>query len=884
MVEPGSWWLTQALPWRKVAAQALFLSIVSAWYTCSFIYSARVKYWYKGKDFGSAVWPVLLLSSLVSWVTPWCLESCKCQKREKVPRATVIEVLWSDWRTAAAASLAGAIGNSSQIAILFYGSIGLTQVVRAVAPAFNVVWLLLLYNELPPKPQLACFAVSIFGTALACLHEPSFKIQTLVAAILMNLALTLRNVLTKRLMQKSPSISGELGVALLGLANATAFALCSFCWLMDQILHQREAKGTILGSGGVEVAMISLYAVAYNLASQLCLSQVPVLFHGVIELGKRIFVILIALLLVRNDWIWVNYMGATIAVSSIGVYAYYFKSKGTTESKPDESSSGKAVEAIPLIVEAAGYAKAGATESSAPAKPHGLVASGPTVFVVAFLAVSMFDMQHYAQHKTPLHFSLAPNISAIEMSYANVLPFRNGTAAWFAALGGPNTSSAPSCASQTSPQFVVDGVYYGAAPDDHSPGEDLSAEAFPYLLADVLSGLTQQPTTVNIAHSHIEATKLDSVCVTDVRNSSCAFAVLGSVAALERALPPHAPLYFFGAGVHSSGDFPLRLPAGLSDVALGGLCGPLTAAAFRAKNVTLPVLLDPGLLAGRHQAHGSHARRLAQAGDGLQAGGTVARRLQLSSQGPEQQPSNEILLKGGMRLPDRLAEGRSLLVVGLRTVTLRHGEKAAEPSSSATRALALFLRELALSYQVVLQPGNHHQAQWQEKLQREANQKLPGNATAVEVHASHDHGAVMRLCRRAHLALHMSSRLGLACAAVGTPSVYLSQDLRVMDLMAGMGTPELALSPLAVDFMGPEDEAQRVVAAVNAAAARRGEYALLIQKVQEEALRGHSQAMQELLARLPALGGARCCSKGAVVSRTALAPGKLAGLRVACAA
>lgn len=259
------------------------------------------------------------------------------------------------------------------------------QVLRSMGPMFTAFWAWLILDQATRGRALLCLAIALAGTALASWREPTFSALTLCLMLTVNTTLTFRNAVTKRVLRialpsggmlspHSPKVpqalapsstaaaataaaaaaAGEpaalsaaeeaacrsafqapevISCVLLALTNAVGLAGVLLLWGAwvawdaggpdaDSLPMQLGAAMGLPSGAWPLLAWMGVCNFMYNMASQIVLAHVQVVSHGMLELFKRVFVLITASLMLGDvEWAWHNALGAALA--TLGTVLYF---------------------------------------------------------------------------------------------------------------------------------------------------------------------------------------------------------------------------------------------------------------------------------------------------------------------------------------------------------------------------------------------------------------------------------------------------------------------------------------------------------------------------------------------------------------------------------
>ncbi|XP_022093128.1 uncharacterized protein LOC110980597 [Acanthaster planci] len=179
------------------------------------------------------------------------------------------------------AAIGNVIGNLATNAAFAAVSSSLTQVIKSCEPIFTFVFTLLFYKG---KGNLNCslfisIIAMVLGTCMFISGELSFNIWGLTAAVISNIAFPIRNIYLKKL--------GELWEG--PLQKFAAISNFSVLILLPFAVVYSQSMSALLP---IESYTSAIFHLIYNAASLTVLQECSPLVHAILNLSKRMFVIL----------------------------------------------------------------------------------------------------------------------------------------------------------------------------------------------------------------------------------------------------------------------------------------------------------------------------------------------------------------------------------------------------------------------------------------------------------------------------------------------------------------------------------------------------------------------------------------------------------------
>ena len=217
------------------------------------------------------------------------------------------------------AALGNVTGNLATNAAYALVSSSMTQVVKACEPLFTFAFSMLLYKnyENLNLSTLLSIIFMIVGATGFVVWDSTFNVWGLVAAICSNIAFPLRNIYLKKLsdswenpLQKYAVIS-IYGVLILLPILSVKFAI-------SQALSIVRLK---------ESAISSAFHFIYNLASITVLQSFSPLTHAILNLAKRVFVIVANIMFFHTPLSWKMLVGLLALFAGLFLYQITVSSK-----------------------------------------------------------------------------------------------------------------------------------------------------------------------------------------------------------------------------------------------------------------------------------------------------------------------------------------------------------------------------------------------------------------------------------------------------------------------------------------------------------------------------------------------------------------------------
>jgi len=186
--------------------------------------------------------------------------------------------------------------------------------VKATMPLFTVVLGRILLNERHSTRIYLSLIPIILGVAIASLTEIRFDVFGLIAALLATCGFSLQNIFSKKVLKET----GVHHFQLLATLGRLAFIMFLPIWMFVDLAHisRRSWSSTTY----ILLFIDGLLNFLQNLLAFTVLSLVTPLTYAVVNASKRIAIITISILLLKNPITWTNIVGMTLAVSGVFLY------------------------------------------------------------------------------------------------------------------------------------------------------------------------------------------------------------------------------------------------------------------------------------------------------------------------------------------------------------------------------------------------------------------------------------------------------------------------------------------------------------------------------------------------------------------------------------
>ena len=269
------------------------------------------------------------------------------------------------WRTFLPIGTFHAIGHIAGTVGTAAGSVSFAQVVKAAGPVYACALSALVLKQAVSVRVWLSLAPIVAGVALATVKELSFAWAALLGAVISDLALALRNVLSKQSMSKPEAERGE------NLTPANLFGVLTIISAVVSIPMALVAEGPKLpaawaaaaaaapgGSAGLagQIALTGLYFYGYSEVAMKALNNVHPVTHAIGNTMRRVVIMLVCMLAFRTPMTPLGALGSAFAIAGSYLYAitkHHEKvlEKQRLEQEEDDVATAVAVEqALPLKV------------------------------------------------------------------------------------------------------------------------------------------------------------------------------------------------------------------------------------------------------------------------------------------------------------------------------------------------------------------------------------------------------------------------------------------------------------------------------------------------------------------------------------------------------
>jgi len=219
--------------------------------------------------------------------------------------------------------IAGTVGTAA-------GSVAFAQVIKAAGPVYACVLSSTVLKQAVSMRVWLSMIPIMLGVALATVHELSFAWAALLGAVASDLALALRNVLSKQSMGVMQTLDGD------AIAPADMFGLLTCISALVSVPLAVMVEGRMLPSLwataaasspggslglGMQVALTGLYFYAYSEVAMKALSNVHPVTHAIGNTMRRVVIMLVCMVAFRTPMTPLGACGSALAIGGSYVYA-----------------------------------------------------------------------------------------------------------------------------------------------------------------------------------------------------------------------------------------------------------------------------------------------------------------------------------------------------------------------------------------------------------------------------------------------------------------------------------------------------------------------------------------------------------------------------------
>ncbi|CAG0913402.1 unnamed protein product [Notodromas monacha] len=223
-----------------------------------------------------------------------------------------------------------------EIDVLWMVSVSYSHTVKATVPVFTIFLSWLLLGERHPKKVYLSLAPIVLGVVMATVTEASFNYGGLASAILATIGFSLQNIYSKRVLMTTHIHHLRL-LQVLGLWSLIMFFPLWLYWDWEVILGRERGWMLQPDNWNLFLLLLSdgLLNWMQNIIAFSVLSLLTSLSYAVASATKRICVISVSLLTLKNPVTFPNAMGMLCAIMGVLLYnKVKYETSRETKSKP----------------------------------------------------------------------------------------------------------------------------------------------------------------------------------------------------------------------------------------------------------------------------------------------------------------------------------------------------------------------------------------------------------------------------------------------------------------------------------------------------------------------------------------------------------------------
>ncbi|ORM41253.1 Phosphoenolpyruvate/phosphate translocator [Babesia sp. Xinjiang] len=231
------------------------------------------------------------------------------------------------------------------------GAVSFTQVIKAGEPVFTATLSILVLREFLNVYAYLSLIPIVVGISLASVKELDFNIWAFLFAMLSNLGSSSRAILAKITMKNKDEIGENLTAAniymILTLISGTLsvpLVLCIEAYKWKPLWVEHTANLTTWQKCHLLlrafISAVSYYS--YNDFAFYCLGQINQVGHSVANTLKRVFVIVVSIIIFSNPVTPLGYVGMVMAV--LGALSYSLSNQGFFNRKQKEAAEVRGLE------------------------------------------------------------------------------------------------------------------------------------------------------------------------------------------------------------------------------------------------------------------------------------------------------------------------------------------------------------------------------------------------------------------------------------------------------------------------------------------------------------------------------------------------------------
>ena len=206
-------------------------------------------------------------------------------------------------------------------------SAAFAETIKATEPISSVILGYIYYAEVLTWQTYVCLVPVCIGVATSCYSDDNFDMLGFIFAASSNIGFSCRAVFAKLLSRQHPDALDEVSlfthVSFIGLMILLPCCLIfeggEIYRVLDEGVHYIDILVLLLING-------IAYA-TYNLMSFMVMMRVNIVTHAVLNVFRRVFIIIITSIYFGNELSWINLGGIFIAVIGVLCFSIFRKEK-----------------------------------------------------------------------------------------------------------------------------------------------------------------------------------------------------------------------------------------------------------------------------------------------------------------------------------------------------------------------------------------------------------------------------------------------------------------------------------------------------------------------------------------------------------------------------
>ena len=288
-------------------------------------------------------WSVATATVIVGGAFVSTLWATGLRKPPKLTKAAILKTFLPIGTFHAIGHIAGTVGTAA-------GSVSFAQVVKAAGPVYACALSATVLRQAVSRRVWMSLLPIIGGVAIATMKELSFAWAALLGAVASDLALALRNVLSKQSMSRPESERGEnmtpanmFGV----LTIVSAFVSIPMALLVEgpRFPAAWAAAAAATPGGGPKlasmVALTGLYFYGYSEVAMKALNNVHPVTHAIGNTMRRVVIMLVCMVAFQTPMTPMGALGSVLAIAGSYLYAITKHQEKVQEQKAKEAAENE---------------------------------------------------------------------------------------------------------------------------------------------------------------------------------------------------------------------------------------------------------------------------------------------------------------------------------------------------------------------------------------------------------------------------------------------------------------------------------------------------------------------------------------------------------------